>query len=654
MADLLSTGISGVRTYQRALATVGNNIANVDTDGYSRQRLEIVDKSPSSEGSLNIGNGATAVRVQRSYDGFVVENLRSSQSQLSKHQSTLEYVTQLENLLADKQLSLSTSMDGFFSAVQEVSISPSSASARQNMLNVANTTASQFNSVGGQLSRIEQDSYNDIKGKVNELNQFASQIANINASLNQSNSVDKQPNQLLDLRDTLIQDMSKLLRVVAVERANGSVDVHIGDVASGQYLVQGNKGNTVTIQRSDTNPDDAVLMVAAHTSSQEVSQLVGGSIAGISEFRHNALNTLRDDLDALAQVFVGEVNAAHTIGIDAHGQFGGDLFSLASVYSVTPETNADTGEGVNTGTAYVSVSAVPNAKIDNLAMDLSYSHNAATGTGLWTLASATESVTGTQELTLGGIKVTLSGVPQDGDSFSLKSNKRPIDALEVLVTNHTNIAAGGAVSVGRISANASGTRMLLDGYNKPAATTANTAIGAPDVREQLRQSIDIEFGANGSSYDLKDVVTGAIIASGTYSTGSTIEHNGWKVSFDGAINANDKFTVRGNTYQAGDNRNLLSIIGLQGNKDVFNGDGDFTEVYTDTISNLGSSLVQSAVSRDAQQIIVDQAQAKRDETSAVSLDEEAANLLRFQQAYQASAQIISTANKLFDTILGIR
>ena len=149
--------------------------------------------------------------------------------------------------------------------------------------------------------------------------------------------------------------------------------------------------------------------------------------------------------------------------------------------------------------------------------------------------------------------------------------------------------------------------------------------------------------------------TGSAIASGTYTPGSTIEHNGWKVSFNGSIEANDSFTVRGNnTYQAGDNRNLLSLISLQGNKDIFNGGGDFTQVYTDTISHLGSSLVQSAVGRDAQQIIVDQAQAKRDETSAVSLDEEAANLLRFQQAYQASAQIISTANKLFDTILDIR
>ena len=302
MADLLSTGISGVRTYQRALATVGNNIANVDTDGYSRQQLDIADKTSVNEGGLNIGNGSTAVRVQRNYDSFVAENLRSSQSQLSKHQSTLSYVTQLENLLADKQLSLSSAVDGFFSAVQEVSVSPSSGSARQNMLNLAQTTASQFNTVGAQLTRVEQTSYNDIKGKVNELNQFASQLANINSSLNKSSNINNQPNQLLDLRDTLIQGMSKLLRVVAVERANGSVDVHIGDVPSGQYLVQSNKSNMVTIGRSATNPEEAVLMAKVGSSSQALNQLVGGSVVGILEFRSNALTSLRNELDALAQV----------------------------------------------------------------------------------------------------------------------------------------------------------------------------------------------------------------------------------------------------------------------------------------------------------------------------------------------------------------
>ena len=789
MADLLSTGISGVRTYQRALATVGNNIANVDTEGYSRQRVEIAQNVSSSEGSLNIGNGARAVRVQRSYDNFVVENLRSSQSQLNKHQATLEYVTQLENILADKQLSLSTSMDGFFAAVQEVSLSPSSVAARQNMLNVAESTVAQFTSVGTQLSLIEENSYSDLTGQVSSLNQLADQLASVNASLNRVNSLDKQPNELLDRRDTLIQDMSKLLRVHVVEKNNGAVDIHIGDVASGQYLVKDKTASTLGIERSANNPDEAVLMLDPFMSPQKVTQVVGGSIAGISEFRQNSLTILRDELDTLTQVFVGEVNDTHALGIDAQGNFGGELFSLGNIYTVTP--------GLNKGSGFVTVSAVPNAKIEKLTMELSYSDSQK----LWTLTDTVskEAVTGSSELTMGGVKFTLTGVPKDADTFNLTSTKRPIDALQVSVTEHTTIASGGAVSVARATTNTSGTKMILNGYVKPtvalADTTMDTALrnniaqvaassiaasnnvafvipantqdsqfysteqndssdikmqvftragkqlygsaltsseqtalitsgngfsataaydttynnqtgnnaymdasvtvanadsgdtrdyfalagslkedllvfvtgtgsaevsgqwgnlAEVDVREQLRQNIDIQFAADASSYVLTDSTTNTNIASGTYTAGNTIEHTGWTVSFDAPIQANDKFSVRGNSAQAGDNRNLLKLIELQDNKDIFSGRGDFTEVYTDIIGDLGYSVVQSAVSRDAQQIIFDQAQAKRDEISAVSLDEEAANLLRFQQAYQASAQIISTATKLFDTILGIR
>jgi flagellar hook-associated protein 1 FlgK len=789
MADLLSTGISGVRTYQRALATVGNNIANVDTEGYSRQRLEITGNASTSEGSLSIGNGARAVRVQRSYDSFVVSNLRSGQAQLSKHESALEYVTQLGNILADKQLSLSTSLNGFFAAVQEVSISPSSVAARQNMLNVAEATVSQFGSIGMQLQRIEEDSYVDLGTKVNGITQYAQQLATINTALNRTTSLDKQPNELLDRRDLLIQDMSKLLRVSVVEAANGVVDVHIGDVASGQYLVRGNKGSTLGLQRSTNNSDEVNLVLDPHMSPQTVTQVVGGSIAGIMEFRQGALTSLRDELDTLSQVFVGEVNDVHALGINAHGDFGGELFSLGNIYNVNP--------GLNQGTGFVKVSALADVAIERLSMSLTYSASSKE----WTLTNLAtqESVSGNTELTMGGIKVALTGVPEDGDTFTLEPNKRPIDALQMAVTDHSNIAAGGAVSVARLSTNTSATNMVLNEYNKPTApgsdtsmddllrnniatvaatsveTSSNLAFVIPartqdatfysaaengssdvqmqvftregkqiygsalstteqaqlmtaangfnttatydgtyrnqtgsnaymdanttvtnstvgderdhfaiaggvnedllvfvtgsgsaqmsgqwgdvaqqDTREQLRQNINVVFSSDASSYTLVDVATETNIASGTLSGDGSIQHNGWKVSFDGVVQANDTYAVRGNQYLAGDNRNLLQIIELQGDKTIFDGRGDFTEVYTDIIGDLGNAVVQAAVSRDAQQIIVDQAQQKRDETSAVSLDEEAANLLRFQQAYQASAQVISTANKLFDTILGIR
>ena len=1121
MADLLSTGISGVRTYQRALATVGNNIANVDTEGYSRQRVDITENASSSAGSLSIGNGANAVRVQRFYDEFVVGSLRSSQSQLSKNEANLTYISELENILGDPRASISSSLDGFFSAVQEVSLSPASVPARQNLLDTANTTASRFTAVGAQLSQIEQDSYGDLKENVNALNQLAGQLATINLSLNGAHSKDKQPNELLDRRDSVIQDINKLLRVSTIEKNNGSVDIQIGNIASGQYLVKGSQESVLGATRSTDNSDKVLLTLNPFSAPQAVTQIVGGSIAGISEFRENTLTTLRDELDNLVQVFVSEVNDAHELGINANSQFGGDLFSLGNIYSVTP--------GINAGTGFVTVGAVPNAKIENIPMELTYSDS----TKLWTLTNTNTKakVSGPSGLTMGGVKVTIAGVPNDGDTFSLKSDKRSIDALQVSILDYREIASGGAISSSSASTNASTTKVILDGYSKPTAAKTDTSMGTAlrnnisqvaasnitpgtntafvipantqnsqfysteafpisavlevdtytianaltagtstfsvggntysqlftnnsadtltalalqitngeagmtaaktssttltitanagsntqqatgtfggfysasgtltgskydttvgiaastasiqmqvftregkqlygsalsssdqtllltshngfnttaaydstyrnqtgsnayldadvtvvnptlttavpatatmtisgsaikatdqmtmtagsatfdyrflsdgdlatsatayvnawnastdtnvslytasnlagaitikediatsgrlvvagsatrngggsniavstpaaagttgirgDVRdyfamagslkedllvfvtgsgtaevsgqwgslatgaavlevdtitlaapvaalgtvtfryggtnytqafdtdaattisklvvkinagtagstvtaaavngttftmtmdagsatqmtkgtiggttngsarlsittadtttgvsavsdpllEKLRQNIDIQFSANASSYVLVDTDTQTNIANGTFIAGSTIEHNGWKVSFDGAIEANDKFSLRGNNYQAGDNRNLLNMIELQSNKDIFSGRGDFTEVYTDIMGGLGNSLVQAAVSRDAQQIVVDQAQSKRDETSAVSLDEEAANLLRFQQAYQASAQIISAANKLFDTILSLR
>jgi len=199
---------------------------------------------------------------------------------------------------------------------------------------------------------------------------------------------------------------------------------------------------------------------------QKVTQVVGGSIAGISEFRQNSLTILRDELDTLTQVFVGEVNDAHALGIDAQGNFGGELFSLGNIYTVTP--------GLNKGTGFVTVSAVPNAKIEKLTMELSYSDSKK----LWTLTDTVskEAVTGSSELTMGGVKFTLTGAPKDADTFSLTSTKRPIDALQVSVTEHTTIASGGAVSVARATTNASGTKMILNGYVKPTAAVVDTTM----------------------------------------------------------------------------------------------------------------------------------------------------------------------------------
>ncbi|MCP4929839.1 MAG: flagellar hook-associated protein FlgK [Gammaproteobacteria bacterium] len=786
MADLLSTGISGVRTYQRALATVGNNIANVDTDGYSRQRLEIVENSSSGSGVLNIGSGARAVQVKRIYDNFLTSSLRINSSQLAQHEAIHKYVQQLENTLADKKMSLSSVIDGFYASVHEVTISPASASARQSMLNTAESVASQFQSIGSQITRIDEDSFSEAQAKIEELNLLAKQVATVNGSLNGTMDINKQPNGLMDMRDKLLQDMSQLIRIFVEEEANGQVNIHIGDADAGEYLVNGKKSNVLGLQANPNNPEDAMLVMNPNTRPSQVKNVSGGSIGGILSFRQEALQDLRIDLDHIARVFVNENNAVHELGIDAHGRFGGELFSLANVFSVEA--------GLNQGNASVQISTLSDVAVDQIPMELRYDGSA----NHWVLTNTVSkaSVSGNGELVLGGVKVKLTGQPETGDIFSLVPSKRAIDAIAVAISDQSAIAAGGAVSVARNATNSNETRIILNEYSKPLAVTADTSmddalrnniaevagtsitaanspafiipantqnprfyldnqgVGAdvqlqvftragrqiygealtvgeqgqlvnanngflagasynndylnktgangymdgdfvvinPDAndsrqhfalqghlgedlivfvtgtgtghmsaqwddlaqfepRDVLRQDIDIQF-SSATSYQLIDSKTETSIASGTLLNNS-ISHNGWQVSFEGPVVAASKFSVKGNTYMAGDNRNMLAMANLQSSKSVFAGQGDFTEVYTDVIGVLGNRVVQTAISADAQRIMVEQAEEQRNQTSAVSLDEEAADLLRFQQAYQASAQIINTANKLFDTILNV-
>jgi len=787
MADLLSTGISGVRTYQRALATVGNNIANVDTDGYSRQRLEIVENSSTSDGLLNIGNGARATQVQRIYDSFVTTSLRTNTSQLEQHEAINKYAQQLENTLADKQLSLSKVIDSFYASVQELSVSPSSSAARQNMLNVAGSVTSQFHAIGDQITRVAEESYAELGSEVEELNRLAQQVASVNSSLSQQINVAKQPNELMDARDKLLQDMSKLVRITAEFKDNGEVNIHIGDVGAGEYLVYGKKSSLVGMQPNPVNPEESMLVMDPNMHPKQVASVSGGSIGGIMNFRTDVLKSLRDELDTVARVFTNENNTVHELGINAYGEFGGELFSLANVYNVEP--------GLNKGNAQIHISTLSDVAMDKAPMQLEYEASQQQ----WTLTNLNTkaSVSGNGELLLGGLKVQISGTGVDGDVYALQPSKRAIDALEVAISDNNSIAAGGALSVGRDPTNPTETRILLENYSKPvtpaddnsmdlllrnniaevAANPVSTSnqpafvipaftqdaqffieadgisstvemqvftrsgrqiFGEPldssqqslmmspangfsvdaayntdylnktgtdayldanfvvtnpdntdsrdhfalqghinedlivfvsgsgtanmsgqwgdkavtDQRDILRQNIDIKFAADGA-YELIDADSNTSIANGTLSSVG-ISHNSWQVKFDGPVNAGDIYHIKGNSYLAGDNRNILAMATLQSDKAVFSGRGDFAEVYTDIIGDLGNTVIQTSISAQAQRIMVEQAQAQRDETSAVSLDEEAANLLRFQQAYQASAQVISTANKLFDAILQLR
>lgn len=543
MTDLLSTGISGVRTYQVALATVGNNITNADTEGYSRQRVQLVDNGVASQGALNIGTGVRAEQVQRQYNGFLAGALRTSESQLAHQSIAHQYAVELENQVADSRSNLTAAIDSYFEAVHELSTSPASLSARQNLLNVASVMVDRCQQLGQEMQRIDAQSMLDLQQNAEQLNTLSKQLVSVNAILNRNSQLKYQANDVLDQRDVILQDMAKLVRINVTEQANGSVDVYLGEVPGSQQIVSATRATGVGMQGDS-------LVLDPYRQPQPLTQIRGGSLGGLHEFRQQTLNSVRDELDEVVQVFADQVNRIQRLGIDGNNEFGSDFFTFQPA-------------------------------------------------------------------------------------------QRPLDGLQLALTSSASIAAGGAISVASVAANTSTSVIELQYYQQPPSGEMTL----------LRQAIDIVFDGSARQYDLYDS-NNNVVATGNYSVGDIITYNGWTVALNGPVAANDRFEIRGNNYLAGDNRNLLQLANLQ-HQDLFAGRGDLTTVYTDMVGRLGSTVMQSAQGREVQQALVDQAQMRRDNVSAVNLDEEAADLLRFQQAYQASAQIISTANKLFETMINL-
>ena len=702
MADLLSVGTSGIKIYQRSLATVANNIANVDTEGYSRQSHETEQMMDAGSATVKIGLGVSSASVRRAYDSFATETLRKNTSSLEQQNSLYDYARKLENILGDSQLSVTTILDRFFSAAQDLSVSPSSASARESLLNEARNVSERFQSMARQFDQLDTDSFLEIDSKVSSLNTLAKQLASVNQSLYKNGEVGKQPNALLDQRDDLLQQMSKLTKLAVVEKKSGVVDVYIGFQSSDTALVEGDTSKMLSAKRLTSDPERVGFTLDAYGSPKAISSITSGSLAGIQDFRNNALQQARGELDALALGFMNAVNSVQQSGWDSSGNYGRAMFGVsdstahaASEISVLITGGDDIATAAplmvdqNSSTSTLKLnswSTLTESSLRNGENSISDVLGAVTSksvSGTNTIPSKVFVIEGnlTRDLDLSfdnetGVQIfTRDGQHIYGSSplnDTIKSN---------LLTSGNGFNSSGTAQYSNAYLNASGTSSFKDAFSYYTDSNGNTHMridgqisddlmvfvtdgtstfsggwypeDVSQTQQQLLSDVEINF-TSSSSYTITDITTNTVVGTRSYTPGDLIEINGWSATLENNPVAGDSFTIGANRSPAGDNRNVLQLAELQSNRDIFDGRGTLGEVYADVINDLGSVVVQAQISRDAQSVLTDEAKQQRDSVSAVSLDEEAANLLRFQQAYQANAQVIQAANRLFDVILQIR
>ena len=628
MANPFNTGVTALLTYQRGLATTGHNISNVSTPGYSRQRVALETQVPERFGFGFIGNGVKIQGVERLSNQFLTLQLQQATAESSRLQTYLGLTSQVDNLIADDQGGLSPSMQRFFNSLQDVSNEPGSVSARQVLLSDAQGLVDRFNFFDNQLDSVSQDINQRMVTLTDTINSIAGNLATLNQSIiaSSSSANTAAPNDLLDQRDQLITELSKLVSVSTIDENSGAKNVFIGN---GQILVFGTDARQITTISDPENFSQSNIAYVTPAGSQDITALLsGGELGGLLDFRHEVLNPSRSELGRIAMVLSDTFNTQHERGLDLNGLLGTDFFN-------TPVPNVITNLS-NTGTAAVTASVTDYTALTTSDYRLSYDGANYTLTRL----SDNTSVTGAGPLAMDGLNVAIGAGAINGDSYLIQPTQNGSGTISLAIGNLNDFAASGLVRASTEPANLGSAEISFNQVLDPSD---------PDVFD----TVEIVFNNPPSTYDILNITDASTIASGVaYSAGSNIDFNGLRVNISGAAEAGDTFVVERNTNATNDNRNALELAGLQ--TEVFvGGTASYEGAFSAMVGRIGTQARQSEINGEAQLGLLNQVQTRRDEISGVNLDEEAADLLRYQQAYSAAAQIVAVADTLFETLLSV-
>jgi flagellar hook-associated protein 1 FlgK len=625
MADLLSTGVSGLLAFQRALDTTSHNISNVSTDGYSRQRVEIGTRPAQAYGNGWVGQGASVNTTTRIYDQFVAAQTRASSSNLEHLDIYASNAETLNNMFGDSANGLSPTLQKFVNAFQSVANSPASVPARQVLLSEANTLQQRLQFFDSRLDQMGNEINSRIKGEVAEVNTLAQGIARLNNEITAgiARTGGQPPNDLLDQRDQLLDQLAQKISVNVVPQDGGAVNVFVG---SGQPLVLGANTNQLTTIQDPYDSTQLTVALQTPGSSVDISRNVtGGSLGGLLAFRGEQLDPARNALGRIAVALSDVVNEQHHEGMDLSGALGGDFFAVGDAEVLDNSLNTGTGTvaaaradvGALTGRDYV-------LEMTGSGWQLRDSINGTavpmTGTG-----------TAADPFVADGLEIEVGGAADVGDRFLIRPTRGAITDMSVLITDPSKVAAAAPIRATAVSGNS-------------GSGTISAGEVLDSTNAQLRSPVTIQF-LTATTYS----INGA--GSFAYTGGGNIDVNGWRVQISGAPAAGDSFTVRDNTSGTGDNRNALLLSDALKSNVLNGGTTSLGSAVGEFVGGIGVATRQAQVNRDAQNVVYEESLATKESVSGVNLDEEAANLLKYQQAYQAAAQLIRVADTMFQTLL---
>ena len=645
-SGLLGIGTSALLSTQRALDTIGHNVANVNTPGYSRQRVEVAARLPQTSSAGFIGTGVDITGITRSYDQFLTGELRSSSSGYNETNTLATLSSGLDNLLADQNSGLSPVIGSFFAAMQGAANDPTSLAARGALLGEADSLATRINGLNDWLDTTRRSLGARLDTNVQEVNQLAASIASLNQQIidARGSAGGQPPNDLLDQRDQLMLELSGKVSVTTTTQEDGAMNVFIG---SGQSLVLGVQHSTLGVVERVSDPGQFDITIGAPGSpAVEITNLItGGEIGGVLRYRDQVLVPAMNDLGRLAIELGTFMNAQHRAGVSLDGQPGLDLFSVAS-----PQIVPDSGNGGSIAVAFDDVAQLTADEYRLTYDGASWSLTRA-GNGQVVPMSGSGSVA--DPFIAEGISITIGAGAVAGDGYNVRPTRDGAASFSVLTGNPRELALAAPVLASAAVLN-TGTGQISSGT---VTDINNPAFQSPPG--QLSPPVRIRF-TSPTSYEVIDQATTAVIDTGSYdpATGADVFPTaslgidyGYQVRITGSPAAGDEFNVAYNSNGAADNRNALLLADMQTQQLMNGGTTSFNDAYGQLVADVGTQARSAQVGADVQASVLKQAESEWAASSGVNLDEEAADLLRYQQAYQAAAQIIAVSDTIFQTLI---
>jgi flagellar hook-associated protein 1 FlgK len=629
MADILSTGVSGLLAFQQALDVTSNNIANSATPGYSVENIDFAPAPGQSTSGGFLGSGVEVQGVARSYSELLAAQVRSSQSSYSSYNTLATQAAQIDNMLSGSGTGLTTSLQSFVSALQTLSTSPSSTAARQALLSQAQALAQQINSYDSQIRTYGSNLEQQIGADIGQVNSLSTGIAALNRQIAGDLAGGKTPNQLMDQRDKLIDQLSQYVSVTTATQSDGSMDVYVG---SGQALVTGGVPQQLATIPNQYDPTVSDIGVSSAGGTTNVTaEISGGELGGLIAARSQVLDPAQNALGLVSVGLAGIMNQQQASGMDLTGAQGQPMFAVGAVQTDPGSDNA------GAATVTVTRSNLSALTADDYALSFQG--------GAWTL----KDVTSGQSLPLSGAGTAASpfqaaglsivvggGAPAGGDSYLIQPTEQAPAGLALLLTSPAQIAAA---SLAQTAASAGNT----GSGTISAATIASPASWVPG-------SYTLTF-TSPSQYQVTNG-GGTVVASGAYGAGQPISFAGAQVTVSGAPAAGDSFTIASSTAaDGGDNSNLLAMIGALSANSLAGGTTSLTGLANNLVAQIGVTTQQAQANATAQQSVNQDATTARSNLSGVNLDAEAARMLQYQQAYQAMAQTIQASGQMFTSLI---